>query len=107
MIDNGASFYFHHSWMDFDRHARNPVPHVKDHVLLPQASMLDEANEFAHGILTPEVLAAIVAQVPDDWLKWTHTEETPQEIRQVYTDFLNDRLQHSSNFLNEAKNARG
>ena len=107
VIDNGASFYFHHSWKDFDRHARNPFPHVKDHVLLPQASMLDEANEFAHGILTPEVLAAIVAQVPDDWLKWTHTEETPQEIRQVYTDFLNDRLQHSSNFLNEAKNARG
>jgi hypothetical protein len=37
MIDNGASFYFHHSWQNFDAAAKTPFKYVKDHVLLPQA----------------------------------------------------------------------
>lgn len=107
IIDNGASFYFHHSWKDFDRHALNPFPHIKDHVLLPQASRLDEADAFSRKILIPEMIAEIVSLIPDDWLHWNHTEEAPEEIRKVYVEFLTARLEHSHHFLNEAKNARG
>lgn len=107
LIDNGASFYFHHSWTDFERHALNPFPHIKDHVLLPQASMLDEADDFARAILSRDLLEEITALIPDEWLVWNHTRETPDEIRSVYLDFLSTRLQHSQNFLTTAKNARG
>lgn len=106
VIDNGASFYFHHSWRDFERHALNPFPHIKDHILLPQATMLDEADRFAHSVITPTLLEETIAQIPDEWLQWNHTQETPEEIKAVYMHHLKTRLQHSQNFLNTAKDAR-
>ncbi|MEG2334223.1 MAG: aminotransferase class I and II, partial [Chryseobacterium sp.] len=33
-------------------------------------------------------------------------DETPDEIREVYFNFLKTRLEHSQIFVNEAKNAR-
>ncbi len=107
IIDNGDSFYFHHSWNDFEKHALNPFSYIKDHVLLPQASMLDEANDFAQSILTDDLLEEITTLIPDEWLMWNHTDATPDEIRGVYLDFLKTRLRHSQNFLNTAKDARG
>jgi hypothetical protein len=29
VIDNGASFYFHHSWQNFDTAAKTPFKYVK------------------------------------------------------------------------------
>lgn len=107
VIDNGASFYFHHSWNDFERHARNPFPHIKDHVLLPQATLLDEADRLAREVLTEERLREIVNLIPDEWLEWRHTEESPAEIRDVYFHFLQTRLLHSQLFLKHAGDARG
>src|SRR5690554_6199837 len=40
LIDHGAAFYFHHSWKDIDRHAKSPFALIKDHVLLPEATLL-------------------------------------------------------------------
>ena len=107
IIDNGASLYFHHSWKDFERHSLSTFPYIKDHILLPQATMLDEADSFAHSILTDELLKEIVELIPDNWLMWDHTEETPNQIRDIYFKFLKNRLKHSINFLNTAKDAKG
>ena len=104
VIDNGASFYFHHSWKDFEKHALNPFPHIKDHVLLPQATMLDAADEWAKERLTDDFFREITELIPDEWLLWRDTEETPNEIRNVYFNFLKTRLLNSRNFLNETKN---
>lgn len=107
IIDNGASFYFHHSWRDFDKQAINPFPYVKDHILLSQASMLDEADEFAHIVLTDTLLREIVNLIPDDWVKWRHTNKCPDEVREIYYNFLTKRLSNSAIFLNSIKDARG
>lgn len=107
IIDNGASFYFHHSWKDFDKHALNPFPYVRDHILLSQATMLDEADKFAHNILTDVLLSDIVNLIPDDWVNWDHASETPDEVREIYYSFLTGRLSNSAIFLNSAKDARG
>lgn len=107
VIDNGASFYFHHSWQNFDTAAKTPFKYVKDHVLLPQASKLDEADFFAKSVLNEEVFKAIVNLIPEDWLQWNDADESPEEIREIYFNFLKNRLEHSEIFLNEAKNARG
>ncbi len=107
VIDNGASFYFHHSWQNFEAAAKTPFKYVKDHVLLPQATMLDEADTFAKSVLNDEIFQELTNLIPLDWLQWNDVEETPEEIREVYFEFLKTRLEHSEIFLNEAKNARG
>lgn len=106
VIDNGASFYFHHSWQNFDAAAKTPFKYIKDHVLLPQALMLDEADLFAHNILNDQVFRDIVNMIPLEWLQWNDAEESPDEIREIYFNFMKTRLLNSSIFLNEAKNAR-
>ncbi|CAA7197077.1 HipA family kinase [Chryseobacterium potabilaquae] len=106
VIDNGASFYFHHSWQNFDVAAKTPFKYVKDHVLLSQASLLDEADKLAHEVLNDTIFRKIVDLIPDDWLHWNDAEENPNEIREIYFQFLKNRLENSQIFVNEAKNAR-
>lgn len=107
LIDHGASFYFHHSWQNFDAAAKTPFAYIKDHVLLPQASLLDEADAFAHKMLSPEIFREIVDLLPEDWLQWEDAEETPAEIRDIYWQFLVTRLENATVFLKQAKDARG
>ena len=106
LIDHGASFYFHHSWTNWEKHAKSPFTLIKDHVLLPQASLLKETDKIFKEILTDEVLRSIVNLIPLDWLEWEDTDETPEAIREVYFQFLSIRLNHSEIFINEAQNAR-
>ena len=107
IIDNGASFYFHHSWNDVDTAAKTPFRYIKVHVLLCQATLLDEADTFAKTVLNKQVFRDIVNLLPDEWLHWEGTTETPDQIREVYFRFLSTRLEHTDIFLKEAKNARG
>ena len=106
LIDHGASFYFHHTWENWKKTASSNFIYVKDHVLLPQASKMDEADQFAHSKLTEEKIHLLVDALPESWLIWEDLEATPDEIRSVYKQFLTIRLNHSINFVNEAKNAR-
>ena len=106
LIDHGASFYFHHSWTNWEKHAQSPFALIKDHVLLPQASMLQEADALFKTILTPQTLQSIVNLIPLEWLDWQETDESPDAIREVYFQFLSMRLHHSQIFIKEAQNAR-
>jgi hypothetical protein len=106
LIDHGASLYFHHSWTNWEKHAQSPFALIKDHVLLPQASMLQEADTLFKTILTPETLQGIVNLIPLEWLDWQDTDESPEAIREVYLQFLSMRLNHSQIFIKEAQNAR-
>jgi hypothetical protein len=106
LIDHGASLYFHHSWANWEKHAQSPFALIKDHVLLPQASVLAETDAAFKQRLTPEVLAEIVNLIPEDWLQWEEVEDTPAELRNVYLQFLLTRLNHSEIFIKEAQNAR-
>lgn len=106
LIDHGASLYFHHSWENWQAQALSPFAYIKDHVLLPYADRLEEVDAEFKKILTPEKIREIVALLPDDWLHWGGTEETPQDIRQTYINFLTERLKHSELFIKEAQHAR-
>lgn len=106
LIDHGASLYFHHSWTNWKTHAQSPFALIKDHVLLPQASLLKETDTVFKKILTDEVLQSIVNLIPTEWLQWEDTDETPEALREVYFQFLSIRLHHSEIFINEAQNAR-
>lgn len=106
LIDHGACLYFHHSWTNWEGNAKSPFALIKDHVLLPQASQLNEVNESFKKILTEETLRAITDLIPRDWLHWEDTDESPEEIREIYFQFLTTRLAHSDIFLKQAQDAR-
>jgi hypothetical protein len=106
LIDHGACLYFHHSWNNWEQHAKSPFALIKDHVLLPQASLLKEVDAEFRVLLTPEILEEIVNTIPLEWLQWEDTDETPEELRNVYFQFLKTRLENSEIFVNQAHNAR-
>lgn len=107
IIDNGASFYFHHSWQNFDAAAKTPFKYVKDHVLLHQATQIADADLFAKSVLNDDLFRSIVNEIPEDWLQWQDADETPEEIREVYFNFLKTRLENSEIFVKEIHHARG
>ena len=60
LIDHGAALYFHHRDWDPETDAAKPFPAIADHVLLPCAGSILEADARLAERLTPEVLRAVV-----------------------------------------------
>lgn len=106
LIDHGASFYFHHSWSNLEKHAKSPFSLIKDHVLLSEADRLEEMDQKAKSILQEETIRKIVALIPEEWLLWEETKDSPEEIKEKYFQFLWTRIANSANFIKEAQNAR-
>lgn len=106
LIDHGATLYFHHSWTNHMKQSLTPFALIKDHVLLPFADQLEDVDAECRQILTEEVIRMVVNLIPDEFANWTEDNDTPQSIREVYFEFLTNRLKHSHIFLNEALNAR-
>ncbi len=106
LIDHGASFYFHHSWTNWEQSTLTPFALIKDHVLLPKADKLEEAHTEFTNKLNDSILKNIVDRIPEDWLQWEDNELTPEEIKSVYFQFLSIRLKNASIFLKQAQDAR-
>ena len=106
LIDHGASLYFHHSWDNAAEHATRSFTHVKDHVLLPQASQLEKVNDLFTKTLTQQIIKDIISVVPDEWLLTDTPFNTVEEHRKAYSDFLIARLANAEIFVKEAINAR-
>ncbi|MCM1162743.1 MAG: aminotransferase class I and II [Muribaculaceae bacterium] len=106
LIDHGAALYFHHSWSDPAKAALTPFPYIKDHALLRKASDLEGADRRAHGRLSPEFFARVVAMIPDSWLEWPGAPGTPDQLREEYRRFLTTRFENSEIFLRQAIDAR-
>lgn len=104
LIDHGASLYFHHTWTNWEEQSTKPFVQVKDHVLLPYASDIEAVDEDFKKLLTPENIRAITELIPDEWL--THHESSVAAQKNIYARFLENRLLHSRNFVNEALHAR-
>jgi hypothetical protein len=98
LIDHGAALYFHHNWPGVDEaRARAPFAPIKDHVLLPHAASIDEADARLAPRLTGEVLRAVLDAVPDALLMdapegRTPPFETAEANRQAYADYFRTRL---------------
>ena len=106
LIDHGAALYFHHSWDQYMQHAADPFTRVKDHVLLPFAGELNEADARMSGLITSGVLQDIVALIPDAWLGSDAAFATSGENREAYTKYLQHRLTQPHAFVQEAIRAR-
>lgn len=101
LIDNGASFYFHHSWRDPREAALDPFPYISNHLFLPYAMQLEEADRLMRQAITPRTLSKIVELIPLQWLEEENSDLTPQERREGYEIFLHERLKNTRQFVAE------
>lgn len=120
LIDHGASLYFHHSDKNPEEAARDPFPYIKNHIMLPYASKIQEADKMMRQSITPRTLNKIVDMIPDEWLAATpalgivgdefiEAAPAPPEgdgdiaaRRDVYRKFLLNRLADTSPFVTRA-----
>lgn len=75
---------------------------MKNHVLLPLATQLHEVDAEMSARLTPEVLHALVALVPDDWMTSDPAFSDVAAQRQAYVDYFVRRVQGPRPFMKEA-----
>jgi hypothetical protein len=106
LIDHGAALYFHHAWTDMDQRSKNPFTRIKEHVLLPFAETIEAVDEAMTAALTEEVIKAVVALIPDDWMTDNSPFSTVAENRQAYVEYLMRRVEAPRNFVAEAMRAR-
>jgi hypothetical protein len=105
-IDHGAALYFHHNWQNVAQMAETPFSLIRQHVLLPGASRIEEADKALRTLLTKDVLTHILALVPDAWLLPAPGIETPAAKRAAYIDYFLRRLSAAPIFVEEAMRAR-
>lgn len=106
LIDHGASLYFHHNWPGYLQRAASPFPLSRQHVLLPRAGDLAQADAAGREILERLDWQGLVALIPDDWLGGEEIFEDRAAQRQGYVDYLTARLAASAVFVEEAENGR-
>ena len=99
MIDHGAALYFHHGGGDPREHARRPFEAIADHVLLPYAGSIAEADERLAPAVTRELLEQIAGAIPVAWLEGRDPS--------AYVDYLETRLEPPRAFVATAEEARG
>jgi hypothetical protein len=95
LIDHGAALYVHHGGGDVLGRAGAPFAGVRDHVLLPHAGSILEADARLAGVLDRPLLEAIAALVPAGW-----TGDAP------YAEHLARRLEAPREWARAAEAAR-
>ena len=104
LIDHGASLYFHHNWPARDGTAlevagRRPFAAARDHVLLPFAGSITEADAVLAPLLTPEVLRDIIDMIPAEWLAGEPGFADAEEVRAAYLTYLGARLREPRDWV--------
>ena len=99
MIDHGATLIFQHQWESWRERSRAPFAQIRDHVLLPWAAEIREADARLSARLTKDIIDGVLALIPDAWLV-----DGPD--RMIYRDYLMERLQPPREWMEEAVRAR-
>ena len=112
LIDHGASLTFHHAWNGQVADPAKPFAPSAEHVLLPLASKLAEVDGELAARLTPEVLKAILDEVPDCFLEQAAADRDSELLRDVqahraaYVNYFVARLAERGRWLQGVIDAR-
>jgi hypothetical protein len=98
LIDHGAALYLQHGGLRPAEQARRPFPQVADHVLLPVAGSIAEADARLAPRVDRALIEAVVGLVPGDWLGPPGGDP--------YVEYLARRLDAPGGFADEAERAR-
>lgn len=102
LIDHGAALYQHHGDRPLVERAREPFPLIEQHVLLPEAGSVLEADARLAPAFGEDAIFDVLQAVPDDWLG-----SEPLDARRSYSEYLRLRLEEPREFAEEAEAARG
>jgi hypothetical protein len=105
LIDHGAALYFHHDWRGHLERSTRAFELIKDHVLLPRATRLAEADAALVARLDERTLEGIVALVPDSWLEDEPSFASTAAHRDAYFQYLKRRIAAPRAFVAEAVRA--
>ena len=112
LIDHGASLTFHHAWKGTVADPAKPFAPSSEHVLLAQASQLAAVDVELAAKLTPEVLQAIVDEVPDCFLEQAAADKDDDALKDVqvhraaYVNYFVARLAQRDRWLQGVIDAR-
>lgn len=105
LIDHGAALYIQHSWVEPDAHARRPFERIAEHILLPFAGSLEEADARLAPRLPRAELQRIVDLVPDTWLT-DRRFDGPGAERAAYLRYFEVRLASRPGWVSAAEALR-
>jgi hypothetical protein len=100
LIDHGAALSFHYDWARVSESTpRERSIDVERHLLWPRAKDLPEVDERCARVCTRSALAAVLAEVPDEWLADAYPNDAPDRMRAAYVAYLWKRLAAPRPFL--------
>jgi hypothetical protein len=105
LIDHGASLYFHHTWRGWEAASLRPFAAARDHVLLPFASEIAEADAALAPGLSEEALRNVVGLVPEEWLRDEPGFADAAALRDAYVGFLSRRLEEPRGWVEALEEA--
>jgi hypothetical protein len=106
LIDHGAAIYPHHRWQDPSAQGRRGFPAIRDHVLLPVAGSLVDADVRMAARLDESILWSIIAGIPDAWLPPDEDIGTAEQQREAYLAYVVSRLEAPRPFIEEGERFR-
>jgi hypothetical protein len=107
LIDHGASLYFHHAWRGWEAASKRPFTAAREHVLLPFARDVSDADTKLAPQLTNKVLRGILDLVPEEWLRDDHGFADDATVRAAYVEFLSSRLEEPRGWVSALEEDRG
>jgi hypothetical protein len=105
LIDHGSVLYIHHSWHEPDAHARRPFERIADHLYLPFAASLTEADARLASQLDQGAIEGFLTEIPDDWLR-DDRFSGPDAERDAYRSYLGRRLEEPRAWVRRAESVR-
>lgn len=106
LIDHGAAILPHHRWTDPAAEARKPFPLVREHVLLPKAGSIVEADRRMADRLLESDLWQAIGSIPDAWLEDESPLGDAEAQRRAYMTYFTTRLEMPRPFIAGAEAAR-
>src|SRR6185503_15381670 len=84
LIDHGAALYLQHGADDLPALAHRPFPLIGQHVLLPYAGSIAEADARLAPVLSAALVEAVVGAIPAEWLG----DRDDDDVRRTYVEYL-------------------
>ncbi|MCW2956740.1 MAG: hypothetical protein JWO69_1609 [Thermoleophilia bacterium] len=106
LIDHGATLYVHANWHEPEAAARQGFEMIAQHVLLPVAGSIIEADERLAPQVTPQLVERILGDVPDTWFEQDALGREAVEVRAAYVSWLDLRLAAREHWVSVAEAAR-
>ena len=99
LIDHGAALTFQHDWADVSEDSPRASSDHALHLFGARRASLGRYDEALARTLTREVLAEVLAEVPDSFLADRPAEWSPARARAAYVEVLWKRLRPPRPFV--------